>query len=134
MPFLAQDEHLQACFRDLSLRVATLPLPPGRDRWLNWLLEQGWGARKGISEDLQGPRCTDALNHTLASQYSMGGSGPGNLKKNFCDGALELSDGPGYTGCYSLSDLAAGQMCQRLGIPVGESIVASSRFTMIQID
>jgi hypothetical protein len=34
-------------------------------------------------------------------------------------GALELSDGSGLTGCYSLSDLAAGQMCQRLGIPVG---------------
>ncbi len=34
-------------------------------------------------------------------------------------GALELSDGTGLTGCYSLSDLAAGQMCQRLGIPVG---------------
>ena len=45
-----------------------------------------------------------------------------------------MSDGPGYTGCYSLLDLAAGQMCQRLGIPVGESVVASSRFTMIQID
>ena len=54
MPFLAQDEHLQACFRDLSLRVATLPLP-GRDRWLNWLPEQGWGERKGISEGLQVP-------------------------------------------------------------------------------
>ena len=54
MPILAQDEHLQACFRDLSLRVATLPLP-GRDRWLNWLLEQGWGAKKGISSDLQVP-------------------------------------------------------------------------------
>ena len=34
-------------------------------------------------------------------------------------GALELTDGPGLTGCYSLSDLATGQMCQRLGIPVG---------------
>ena len=34
-------------------------------------------------------------------------------------GALELSDGSGLTGCYSLSDLAAGQMCQRFGIPVG---------------
>lgn len=45
-----------------------------------------------------------------------------------------MSDGPGYTGCYSLLDLAAGQMCQRLGIPVGESVVASSRFMMIQID
>jgi len=34
-------------------------------------------------------------------------------------GGLELTDGPGLTGCYSLSDLATGQMCQRLGIPVG---------------
>lgn len=45
-----------------------------------------------------------------------------------------MSDGPGFIGCYSLLDLAAGQMCQRLGISVGESVVASSRFTMIQIN
>ena len=32
---------------------------------------------------------------------------------------LELTDGGGPIECYTLSDLAAGQMCQRLGIPVG---------------
>ncbi len=32
--------------------------------------------------------------------------------------ALEVADGQGPTGCYALSDLATGQMCQRLGIPV----------------
>jgi len=31
---------------------------------------------------------------------------------------LELTDGGGPIECYTLSDLAAGQMCQRLGIPV----------------
>jgi len=34
-------------------------------------------------------------------------------------GVLELTDGPGLTDCYSLSDLATSQMCQKLGIPVG---------------
>ncbi len=33
-------------------------------------------------------------------------------------GMLELTDGGGPTECYALSDLATGQMCQRLGIPV----------------
>lgn len=33
-------------------------------------------------------------------------------------GTLELTDGGGPTECYALSDLATGQMCQRLGIPV----------------
>ncbi len=32
--------------------------------------------------------------------------------------ALEVTDGQGPTGCYALSDLATGQMCQRLEIPV----------------
>lgn len=32
--------------------------------------------------------------------------------------ALEVADGQGPSGCYALSDLSTGQMCQRLGIPV----------------
>ena len=83
MPILAQDERLQACFRDLSLRVATLPLCSGRDRWLNLLLEQGWGARKGISSGLQVSRWPDALNHTLASQCRLGGSSSGTFTLSF---------------------------------------------------
>ena len=33
-------------------------------------------------------------------------------------GVLELIDDPGLAGCYSLSDLATSQMCQKLGISV----------------
>ncbi len=32
-------------------------------------------------------------------------------------GVLELIAGGGHTECYALSDLATGQMCQRVGIP-----------------
>ncbi len=33
-------------------------------------------------------------------------------------GSLGVDDNGGSTACYTLSELAAGQMCQKLGIPV----------------
>ena len=52
--------------------MATLPLL-GRDRWLNWLLEQGW-EKKGISSGLQIPLswAGDPIPGTMKKISAMG--------------------------------------------------------------